>query len=179
VNLALSPVLIPGEAMENTAIRTLIRDKLRSGGLPLNGIPRFWVGPSNGEECNACDKFIAGPLVVEGIAGTDGVRTPIQMHVDCFAIWDEERREPREDDPRESIEAAIVRRKEVFALSHLAWTADGYTVKFRLGIMDIVRTAVEVGVFNAPVRMHAMLDGVRRAFQGLALSSDGQSAAQS
>jgi hypothetical protein len=81
--------------MENAPIRTLIRDKLQDGRLPLNGIPRFWVGPSNGEECNACDRFITGPLVVEGIAATDGVRTPVQMHIACFAIWDEERREPR------------------------------------------------------------------------------------
>jgi hypothetical protein len=33
--------------------------------------------------------------VIEGIAGTDGVRKAIQMHVDCFALWDEERREPQ------------------------------------------------------------------------------------
>jgi hypothetical protein len=28
------------------------------------------------------------------------------------------------------IEAALARRKELFALGHLAWTVDGYTVKF-------------------------------------------------
>ena len=81
--------------MENVAIRTLIRQKLRDGSLPLNGIPRFWVGPSNGEECSACNRLIVDPLVVEGIAATDGHRMPIQMHVDCFALWDEERREPQ------------------------------------------------------------------------------------
>jgi hypothetical protein len=81
--------------MENVAIRTLIRQKLRDGSLPLNGIPRFWVGPSNGEECSACNRLIVGPFVVEGIAATDGHRMPIQMHVDCFALWDEERREPQ------------------------------------------------------------------------------------
>jgi hypothetical protein len=154
--------------MENVAIRVLIRDKLQDGRLPVNGIPRFWVGPSNGEECSACERLITAPLVVEGIAGTDGVRTPIQMHVNCFVLWDEERREPREDDPRERIEAAIARRKDVFSLSHLAWTADGYTVKFRLGVADVVRTAIEAGVFHDPVRMDTMLDGVRRTFRGLA-----------
>jgi len=81
--------------MENAAIRSLIRAKLRDSRLPLNGIPRFWIGPSNGEECNACDRLITGPLIVEGIAATDGVKTPIQMHVECFALWDEERREPQ------------------------------------------------------------------------------------
>jgi hypothetical protein len=79
--------------MQSIAIRVLVRDKLQDGRLPVNGIPRFWVGPSNGEECSACDRLIAGPLVVEGIAGTDGLKIPIQMHVECFALWDEERRE--------------------------------------------------------------------------------------
>jgi hypothetical protein len=88
--------------------------------------------------------------VVEGIAAVDGLRKAIQLHVNCFALWDEERREPREDDPRETIEAAIARRKDVFALSHLAWTADGYTAKFRLGVADVVRTAIEAGVFDGP-----------------------------
>jgi hypothetical protein len=81
--------------MENAAIRALIRDKLQNGRLPLNGIPRFWVGPSNGEECDACSRLIVSPLVVEGIAATDGAKTALQMHVECFALWDEERREAR------------------------------------------------------------------------------------
>ena len=79
--------------MEITAVRTLIRDKLGDGRLPVNGFPRFWVGPSDGEECHACDRFIVGPLVVEGIASAAGGRQAIQMHVACFAVWDEERRE--------------------------------------------------------------------------------------
>jgi hypothetical protein len=165
--------------MENAAIRMLIRQKLQDGSLPLNGIPRFWIGPSAGEDCNACDRLITGPLIVEGIAGVDGVRKPIQMHVDCFALWDEERREPREDNPREAIEAAIVRRKEVFVLSHLARTANGYTVRFRLGTVDVVRTELERRVFEDPTRLDRMLDQVSRTFQGLASSSDWQSAAQS
>ena len=54
----------------------------------------------------------------------------------------------------------------MFALSHLAWTANGYTVKFRLGVIDIVRTAVDEGVFEdeASARMNRMLDEVRRDF---------------
>jgi hypothetical protein len=81
--------------VENADLRALIREKLGDGRLPLNGIPRFWIGPSAGEECNACDRLIVGPLVVEGIAEADGVRTPIQMHVNCFVLWDQERREPQ------------------------------------------------------------------------------------
>lgn len=75
-------------------VRTLIRAKLRSGRLPVNSIPRIWGGPSNGEECDACGLAITDPLVIEGIAGTDGGKRGVQMHVHCFALWDEERREP-------------------------------------------------------------------------------------
>jgi hypothetical protein len=91
---AFSSSIPRGEAMEDAAIRTLIRQKLQDRRLPLDGIPRWWVGPSEGEECNACDRLITGPFVVEGIAGMDGFRKPIQLHVNCFALWDEERREP-------------------------------------------------------------------------------------
>jgi hypothetical protein len=35
----------------------------------------------------------------------------------------------------------MARRKDEFALSHLAWTDAGYTVKFRQRIVDVVRTA--------------------------------------
>jgi len=81
--------------MESAATRALIRQKLQNGDLPLNGIPRFWIGPSNGEECDGCGRLIVEPLVVGGIAATDGARQPIQMHVECFTLRDEERREPR------------------------------------------------------------------------------------
>ena len=81
--------------MDDVDVRARIRDKLQNGHLPLNGIPRFWVGPSDGEECHACDRIIAGPLVVEGIASVSRGRQAIQMHITCFAIWDEERREAK------------------------------------------------------------------------------------
>jgi hypothetical protein len=49
-------------------------------------------GPSNGEVCDACETLITDQLVMEGIA--DGSKRAIQMHLHCFALWDEERREP-------------------------------------------------------------------------------------
>jgi hypothetical protein len=52
-----------------------------------------------------------------------------------------------------------------FTLSDLSWTADGYTVQFRLGVMDIVKTAVELGVFEDSWRMDRMLDWVGLTFQ--------------
>ena len=47
----------------------------------------------------------------------------------------------------------MARRKEVFALSRLAWTANGYTMSFRLGVVEIVRTAVDDGVFEDSSRI--------------------------
>ena len=79
--------------MEQASIRALIRAKLRDGTLPVNGFPRFWSGPSDGEECHGCDRIITDNLVVEGIASAVRGRQAIQMHIACFAIWDEERRD--------------------------------------------------------------------------------------
>jgi hypothetical protein len=65
---------------------------------------------------------------------------------------------------RSLIETAIARRKDEFALSHLAWTAAGHTVKFRQGIVDLMRT-VQGRVFEDPARLNELLDGVRLTFQ--------------
>jgi hypothetical protein len=81
--------------MEVKAVRLLIRQKLRDGRLPYNGIPRFWGGPSDGEQCDACDRVITDQMVMEGIGSAGVGRHSIQMHLDCFALWDEERREPQ------------------------------------------------------------------------------------
>ena len=83
-------------------------------------------------------------------------------------------RTKRDDDVRHCIEAAIARRKEEFAIRDLVWTADGYgyIVKFRLGLDDVVRTGVEMLVFEESSRMDRMLDGVRLTFKALASSSD-------
>lgn len=82
-------------------------------------------------------------------------------------------RTQRGDDVRQCIEAAIARRRDVFALSHVVWTADyGYIVKFRQGLDDVVRTAVEMLVFEESTRMDRMLDGVRHTFEALAPSSE-------
>jgi hypothetical protein len=57
--------------MDDTTIRTLIREKLKDGRLPYDSMPRFWGGPADGEVCDACDKPITKQqLVMEGIALT-------------------------------------------------------------------------------------------------------------
>ena len=80
-------------------------------------------------------------------------------------------RTQRDDDARQFIEIATARRKDEFALSQVVWTADyGYILKFRLGGVDVVRTAVDMLVFEEPPwRMDRMLDGVRLTFKALAL----------
>ena len=84
-----------GPPVDTAAIRLLIRQKLQDGRLPYNGISRFWGGPSEGEQCDVCEGEITDQLVMEGIGSSVAGRKSIQMHVDCFAFWDEERREPR------------------------------------------------------------------------------------
>jgi len=78
------------------------------------------------------------------------------------------REQGRDDDGvRLGIEAALARRRDKFALSHLSWNADGYILKFRLGLLDVVRTAVGAHVVEDFSRMDRMLDGVRLTFQSL------------
>ena len=81
--------------MEGPAIRRLIREKLNDGRLPYDGIPRFWGGPSAGEQCVACDTLITDDIVMEGIGSAGGGGKSIQMHIECFALWYEVRGEPR------------------------------------------------------------------------------------
>jgi hypothetical protein len=81
--------------MEANTIRTLVRQKLNDGRLPYDSLPRFWGGPGNLEQCDACDTVIReDQLVMEGIASAPSNKKPIQLHVVCLQLWDHERREP-------------------------------------------------------------------------------------
>jgi len=64
-------------------------------------IPRIWGAPGEGETCDGCDLAIDPPaLVMEGISLPDDTRAlpfvdrrkPLQLHVECFYLWDHERR---------------------------------------------------------------------------------------
>jgi hypothetical protein len=70
-----------------------------------------------------------------------------------------------DDDVRLCIEAALARRHDTFALCDLSWTDDGYIVKFRLGVVDVVRTAVGAHVVEDSSRMDRMLDWVGLTFR--------------
>ena len=74
------------------SLRTLIRAKLNDGRLPHNSVPRVWGGAGNGETCVACDEIITkANFVMEGVG--EGLRA-IQFHVQCFYVWDTERKPP-------------------------------------------------------------------------------------
>ena len=69
-----------------------ICQKLQTGALPRNRLPRMWGGPGNGETCDACDSIIThDECVIEGI-GLPPDRPPLHLHVECFHLWERERR---------------------------------------------------------------------------------------
>jgi hypothetical protein len=76
--------------MEVEALRLLIREKLQDGRLSHVQISRVQSRPADGQKCDACEKLItAAQFVVTGttLAG----RGSIQLHVQCFQLWDDER----------------------------------------------------------------------------------------
>ena len=74
--------------MNTERLRVIIRDKLKSGVLPQDSIPRVWGGPGQDERCDACEELVIKQMLMEGI-GDSG--RGIQMHVQCFYVWDKER----------------------------------------------------------------------------------------
>ena len=78
--------------MHQQGLQLIIRQKLHNGTLPYNSIPRVWGGPGNGEACDGCDAIITkDEWVIEGIALAGG-RKPLQLHTECFHLWEQERR---------------------------------------------------------------------------------------
>ena len=76
--------------MKIEALRLLIREKLQDGRLPHERISRVQSGPADGEKCDACEKLITmAQFVVTGITLVG--RGSIQLHVQCFQLWDDER----------------------------------------------------------------------------------------
>ena len=79
-------------AMTLQALRLLILSRLADGRLPMNSIPRVWGGPGNGEICDGCEAVITKKeFVIEATSPADGTR-PLQLHAQCFWIWEDERR---------------------------------------------------------------------------------------
>jgi hypothetical protein len=71
-------------------LRLLIREKLQDGRLPHERISRVQSRPADGEKCDVCEGRITMAQFV--VTGTILVgRGSIQLHVDCFQVWDDER----------------------------------------------------------------------------------------
>ena len=78
--------------MDQSILRAHIREKLADGRLPQDHIPRVWGGPGNRETCDACEEIVTkGQMIMEGL---DSRGCGIQFHVECFYLWDAERRPP-------------------------------------------------------------------------------------
>jgi hypothetical protein len=78
--------------MHQLSLELLVRHKLQTGALPRNSIPRIWGGPGNGETCDACESVVTkDEWVIEGISLAEG-RKPLHLHVECFHLWERERR---------------------------------------------------------------------------------------
>jgi hypothetical protein len=77
--------------MHQQGLQLIIRQKLLNRALPYNSIPRVWGGPGNGEMCDGCDAIITkDEWVIEGVS-LKGGRKPLQLHVECFHLWEIER----------------------------------------------------------------------------------------
>jgi len=78
--------------MQQHSLQLLIRQKLQNGTLPYDSISRVWGGPGNGETCDACELIVTkDEWVMEGISLAGG-RKPLQLHTECFHLWEQERR---------------------------------------------------------------------------------------
>lgn len=80
--------------MERVFLRAMIRRKLADGRLPQNSISEVWGGPSTGETCDACDEEIGPNRFVMEAVSFDPTARPLQFHLACLYVWDEERTAP-------------------------------------------------------------------------------------
>jgi hypothetical protein len=72
------------------SLRTLICAKLADGRLPHDSLARVCSGVGNDETCVACEQVIPKSNFV--MAGIGADQQAIQFHVQCFYVWDSERR---------------------------------------------------------------------------------------
>ena len=77
--------------MDEALIRPLIRRKLLEGRLPKGQIIDFWDIPGEGQACDGCgEPMMRNQTTRWGIAVRDWMS--IQLHAECFQIWEAERR---------------------------------------------------------------------------------------
>ena len=74
-------------------IRALVRQKIRTGRLPMRSVPILLGGPGAGGTCAACGRFLEMTQLVMELPGSDGSDgAAMSLHADCFVLWDELRR---------------------------------------------------------------------------------------
>jgi hypothetical protein len=83
--------------MDQQARRFRIQDKLLDGKLPYDNIPRV-LGRHRPQEtlCDGCDEIIEPVQLL--MERTNAHGQGIQFHVECFYMWDYERRVGGEDE---------------------------------------------------------------------------------
>ena len=92
--------------MQVEALRLFIREKLQDGRLPHEQISQVQSRPADGQKCDACEKLITiAQFVVTGTS-LEG-RGSIQLHVECFQLWDDER-SVRRSSPRHRVRSRDV-----------------------------------------------------------------------
>jgi len=83
--------------MDDKAVRLLIRVLLQKGRLPYASAAKVSGSPASGEVCAACAMIITDKqLVMDVVPRTGTGKEPIQLHVLCFELWNDERRKRRE-----------------------------------------------------------------------------------
>ena len=75
--------------MISSELSLLIQRRIDAGLLPRD-VRRIWGAFANADTCDACDEVIPGnEYVIDGISIGGGAKTVVQLHVECFAVWDE------------------------------------------------------------------------------------------
>jgi hypothetical protein len=78
-------------------VRRIIRVRLRGGSLPYDGIPATILGrPGDNSPCGVCDHDVTNHQLMMLVAHYASSRS-IRFHVDCFELWNDERREYKAD----------------------------------------------------------------------------------
>jgi hypothetical protein len=76
--------------MDQESLRLSIQRKIRDGRLPHDGAAKVQSGPSTGEKCDACEEVLSQEQLL--VEATTQRRRHLQFHVQCYQMWDGERR---------------------------------------------------------------------------------------
>jgi hypothetical protein len=79
--------------VSETPVET-VREKLHAGVLPLDDPLKVWAGIGSGDACSACEKPILRAQTEYEVQYYDE-RPPIRLHVECYGVWEVERRRRR------------------------------------------------------------------------------------